>query len=69
MKDEATAYYSSLTGVFDQQLKEIQGKIKSVVTSVDTTLQDDDQSLTEWAIYKNYSTHSSQATAGGNTSC
>ena len=48
MKDEATAYYSSLTGVFDQQkerLKEIQGKIKSVVTSVDTNLQDDDQSF------------------------
>jgi ElaB/YqjD/DUF883 family membrane-anchored ribosome-binding protein len=46
MKDEATAYYSSLTGVFDQQkerLKDIQSKIESVVTSVDTTLQDDDQ--------------------------
>ena len=50
MKDEATAYYSSLTGVFDQQkerLKDIQSKIKSVVTSVDTTLQDDDQSFLE----------------------
>jgi tripartite motif-containing protein 2/3/tripartite motif-containing protein 71 len=46
MKDEATSYYSSLTGVFDQQkerLKDIQSKIESVVTSVDTTLQDDDQ--------------------------
>ena len=46
MKDEATAYYSSLAGVFDQQkekLKDIQSKIESVVTSVDTTLQDDDQ--------------------------
>ena len=46
MKDEATAYYSSLTGVFDQQkqrLKDIQGKIKSVAASVDTTLQDNDQ--------------------------
>ena len=46
MKDEATAYYSSLTGIFDQQeerLKDIQSKIESVVTSVDTTLQDDDQ--------------------------
>ena len=48
MKDEATAYYSSLTGVFDQQkeqLKDIRGKIKSVITSVNTTLQDDDQSF------------------------
>ncbi|MCG8624865.1 MAG: hypothetical protein MJE68_23060, partial [Proteobacteria bacterium] len=46
MKDKATAYYSSLTGVFDQQkenLKEIQSKIEPVITSVDTTLQDDDQ--------------------------
>ena len=46
MKDEATAYYNSLTGIFDQQkkcLKEIQGKIKSAAASVDTTLQDDDQ--------------------------
>ena len=46
MKDEATAYYSSLTGIFDQQeetLKDIQSKIESVVTLVDTTLQDDDQ--------------------------
>ena len=46
MKDEATAYYSSLAGVFDQQeerLKDIQSRIESVVTSVDTTLQDDDQ--------------------------
>ena len=50
MKDEATAYYSSLTGVFNQQkerLKDIQSKIKSVVTSVDTALQDDDQSFLE----------------------
>ena len=48
MKDEATAYYSSLIGVFDQQkqrLKEIQGKIESVITSADTVLQDDDQSF------------------------
>jgi DNA-binding beta-propeller fold protein YncE len=48
MKDEATAYYSSLTGVFDQQkerLKEIQGKIKSVAASVDTILPDDDKSF------------------------
>ena len=47
-KDEVTAYYSSLTGVFDQQkqrLKEIQGKIESVVTSADTILQDNDQSF------------------------
>ena len=46
MKDEVTAYYSSLAGVFDQQkerFKDIQSKIESVVTSVDTTLQDDDQ--------------------------
>ena len=46
MKDEAIAYYSSLTGTFDQQeerLKDIQFRIESVVTSVDTTLQDDDQ--------------------------
>ena len=46
MKDKATAYYSSLTGVFDQQkenLKEIQSKIEPVISSVDTTLQDDDQ--------------------------
>ena len=46
MKDEVTAYYSSLAGVFDEQkekLKAIQSKIESVVTSVDTTLQDDDQ--------------------------
>ena len=46
MKDEVTAYYSSLTGIFDQQkerLKDIQFRIESVVTSVDTTLQDDDQ--------------------------
>ena len=50
MKDEATVYYSSLTGVFVQQkerLKDIQSKIKSVVTSVDTTLQDDDQNFLE----------------------
>ena len=48
MKDEATAYYSSLTGVFDQQkqrLKDMQRKIESVVASVDTTLQDDDQNF------------------------
>ena len=48
MKDEATAYYSSLTGVFDQQkerLKDIESKVESIVTSVDTTLQDDDQSF------------------------
>ena len=48
MKDEATAYYSSLTGVFDQQreqLKDIQSKIESVISSVDTTLQEDDQSF------------------------
>ena len=48
MKDEATAYYSSVTGVFDQQkerLKEIQGKIKSVAASVDTILPDDDKSF------------------------
>ena len=46
MKDEATAYYSSLTGVLDHQkgqLKDIQSKLKSVVASIDTTLQDDDQ--------------------------
>ena len=46
MKDEATAYYSSLAGVFDQQkerLKDIQSKIESMVTSVDTTLQNNDQ--------------------------
>ena len=48
MKDEATAYYSSLTGVFDQQreqLKHIQSKIESVITSGDTALQDSDQSF------------------------
>ena len=48
MKDEATAYYSSLTGIFEQQkgrLKEIQGKIKSVAASVDTTLPDDDRTF------------------------
>ena len=48
MKDETTAYYSSLTGAFDQQkerLKDIQSKIKSVAASVDTTLQDNDQSF------------------------
>ena len=48
MKDEATAYYSSLTGIFDQQkerLKDIQGKLNSAVASVDTSLQDDDQSF------------------------
>ena len=48
MKDETTAYYSSLTGVFGQQkeqLKDLQSKMKSVVTSVDTTLQGDDQSF------------------------
>ena len=41
MKDEETAYYSSLTGVFDQQkerLKDIESKVESVITSVDTTL-------------------------------
>ena len=46
IKDETTAYYSSITGVFDQQkerLKDIESKIELVVTSVDTTLQDDDQ--------------------------
>ena len=46
MKDEATAYYSSLTGILDQQkgqLKDIQSKLKSVVASIDTTLQDNDQ--------------------------
>ena len=48
MKDEATAYYSSLAGVFDQQkenLKKIQSKIEPVISSVETTLQDDDQSF------------------------
>ena len=48
MKDEATAHYSSLAGVFDQQkkkLKSIQNKMKSVVASIDTTVQDDDQSF------------------------
>ena len=48
MKDEATAYYSSLTGVFDQQkekMKDIESKIESVISSVDTTLRDDDQSF------------------------
>ena len=48
MKDEATAYYSSLTGIFDQQreqLRDIQSKIESVITSGDTTLQDNDQSF------------------------
>ena len=39
MKDEARAYYSSITGILDQQkdrLKDIQGKIKSVAASVGT---------------------------------
>ena len=48
MKDEMTAYYSSLTGMFNQQkeqLKDIQSKINSAVASVDNTLQDDDQSF------------------------
>ena len=48
MKDETTAHYSSLTGAFHQQkeqLKEIQSKVRSVVTSVDATLQDDDQNF------------------------
>ena len=48
MKDEATAYYSSLIGAFDQQkeqLKDIQSKVQSVVTSGDATLQDNDQSF------------------------
>ena len=42
MKDEATAYYSSLSGVFDQQkeqLKAILHQTESVVTSVDASLQ------------------------------
>ena len=46
MKDEVIAYFSSLTGIFDQQkekLKDVQSKIESIVTSVDTTLQNDDQ--------------------------
>ena len=48
MKDEATAYYSSLTGVFEQrreQLNDIQSNVQSVITSIDATLQDDDQSF------------------------
>ena len=48
MKDEATAYYSSLTGVFDQQkekMKDIENKLESVISSVDTALLDDDQSF------------------------
>ena len=48
MKDEVTAYYGSLTGVFDEQkekLKAIQSKMKSVVASIDTTVLDDDQSF------------------------
>ena len=49
IKDEATdTSYSSLTGVFDQlkeKLKDIQSNMKSVVASVDTALQDDDQSF------------------------
>ncbi len=52
MKDEATTYYSSLTGVFDQQkerLKEIQSKIGPGITTVDTTLQDNDQSF-QWHL-------------------
>ena len=48
MKDEATAYYSSLTGVFDQQkerLKAILHQAESAVTSVDANLRDDDHSF------------------------
>ena len=48
MKDKATAHYSSVAGVFDQQkekLKEILNKIEPTITSVDTTLQDNDQSF------------------------
>ena len=40
MKDEATAYYSSLTGVY--QLKAIQSEIKSVSALVDTTSRGND---------------------------
>ena len=48
MKDEATAHYSSVAGVFDQQkekLKKIQRELEPVITSVDTTIQDNDQSF------------------------
>jgi uncharacterized protein YukE len=44
MKDEATAYYSSVTGVFDQQkerLKAVLHQTESEITSADATLQDD----------------------------
>ena len=50
MKDEVTAYNSSLRGVFDQQkkrLKDIQNKIESEITLIDTMLQDGDQSFLE----------------------
>ena len=40
MKDEATAYYNSLTGVY--QLKAIQSEIKSVSALVDTTSHGND---------------------------
>ena len=45
LKDEATAYYSYFTGVFDQQkeqLKVIQSEVKSITESVDTTSHSND---------------------------
>ncbi len=48
LKDEATAYYSSFTGDFDQQkerLKTIQSEIKSIVASVDAASDGNDPSF------------------------
>ena len=50
MKDEATAYYSSVTGVFDQQkerLKAVLHQAESAVTSIDANLQDDGHNFFE----------------------
>ena len=50
MKDEATAYYSSITGVFDQQkerLKVVLHQAESAVTSIDANLQDDGHNFFE----------------------
>lgn len=50
MKDEAIAYYSSITGVFDQQkerLKAVLHQAESAVTSIDANLQDDGHNFFE----------------------
>ena len=47
MKDEATAYYSSLTGVFDQQKERLKAVLHQAESAVEANLQDDGHSFFE----------------------